>query len=248
MQKFLAAMLSLLTTAICFPQPRLNAAHATPLFHATREYRDATQYLSRALCYQATLDPTQKMFLKRLVHSSHQLYAATLSCPLNATGTLGTAFRLTWAPIQTMVEDLPWMLEALPPEVKQRVTPLCRQFLLTYQTLAFQIALRDPVCATPRGGRPASIPVDNTRQLMIYPTELAPFPHSQSDFQTRNYYWPGVTQTDHTIIASIFRSRQILSPSEWQLQQAETQDRSKTPIRSGNSQTSAKLTRARHRR
>ena len=245
MQKFLAAMLSLITTALCFPQTRLHAAHATPLFHATREYRDATQYLSQVLTYHASLDPTQKLFLNRLIHSSHQLYAAALACPLNAGGPLTPEFRQTWSDIQILIQDLPWMIEILPPEAKQHLAPHCRQFLATFQTLAVQIELNQPVCR-PYGHRDslALIPPNVTcRMLMLraYPTQVPP-PQTHEHDRAMGY------QADRQRLGVIFLSRQTLSPSEWQSQQAGARARSEQPMRRENSKTGVRLTRLTHPR
>jgi hypothetical protein len=245
MQKFLATMLSLITTALCFTQTRLHAAHATPLFHATREYRDATQYLSRVLTYHATLDPTQKLFLNQLIHSSQQLYAAAVSCPLNAGGPLRTEFRQTWSAIQILVQDLPWMIETLPHEEKQRVTPHCRQFLATFQTLAVQIELCDPTCKHyPPGGNLALIPPNVASQLLMLRAELNPFPQPQ----IRKHDRAMRHQADRQRLRVLFLSHQTLSPSEWQSQQSGSRRRSETPIRGENLKTGARLTRLIHPR
>ena len=245
MQKFLAAMLSLITTALYFPQTRLHAAHATPLFHATREYRDATQYLSRVLTFHATLDPTQKLFLNRLIHSSHQLYAAALSCHHNSGGPYGAEFQQTWADIQILVQDLPWMIEFLPPEAKQRMAPHCRQFLATFQTLAVQIELSEPVCEPdPRGGSPALVPSNIPRQMLMLRAELTQFPQSL----TREYDRAMGHQADQQGLRVIVLSRQPLSPSECQSQQAGSRRRSETPIGRENSKHGARLTRLVHPR
>lgn len=238
MQKFLAAMLSLITTALYFPQTRLHAAHATPLFHATREYRDATQYLSRLLTYHAALDPTQRMFLNRLIHSSHQLYAEVQSSPFHAGGPLGPGFRETWSNIRVLMQDLPWILELLPPEAKQRLAPHYRQFLATFQTLAVQIELSHPICEPyPRGGSLAAVPVRVPRQMPMLRADLTPFPQASQHDQTRAY------RADWERLRTIHLSRQTLSPSEWQSQRAGTRPRSETPIRREASMAGALLTR-----
>ncbi|MCH1440363.1 MAG: hypothetical protein L7W43_11945 [Rubripirellula sp.] len=243
MHKFLAAMLSLITTALCFSQTRSHAAHATPLFHATREYRDAAEFLARLLSYHGTLDQAQTMFLKRLVHSSRQLYAATLSCHLKTGVPLGSTFRQTWAPIPNMVQDLPWMLETLPPDVQQRVTDHCREFFATYQTLAIQIELRESAATTQWTANSAIVSIDIAKQVLTYRTNLAALPPPHSHSHPRKQAWPLGTRSECYDMAATFRSRRTLSPSEWQLQKVKTPRRSETPTRSKTSHTGVRLTR-----
>ncbi len=238
MKKFLAAMLSLITTALCFPQTRLHAAHATPLFHATREFRDATQYLSRMVTYHASLAPAQKLFLNRLIHSSHQLYALALASPLHAVAPLETEFRQTWADIQSLVKDLPWMIETLPTEAKQTLAPHCRQFLATFQTLAVQIELSEPVCVPcPLGGNAALMRATAPSQMLMNNAELMQFP------EPRQYDRSIGRRAGQEISGVISLSRQTLSPSQWQSHHAGLRPRSEAPIRSENSKAGAQLTR-----
>ena len=237
MQKFLAALLSLITTALCFPRMQLQAAHTTPLFHAAREYRDATQYLSRVLTYHTSLAPPHQQFLTQLIHSGHQLYAATLASPPNAAGRLGTEFRQTWSKIQTLVENLPWMIDTLPPEAKQTVAPNYRQFIATFQTLAVQIALSEPVDAPVRRGSPQLKREKARRHMLISGSQLTTFPRSRSHDRSR------ASHSGREILEVIFLSRQTLSPSEWQSHLAGIRARSERPTQREHAKTGAQLTR-----
>ena len=238
MQKFFAAMLSLITTALCFPQMRVQAAHTTPLFHATREYRDATQYLSRVLSNHANLAPPHQRFLNRLIHSSHQLYAAALAGPFNAAGTLSPEFRQTWSDIQALVKDLRWMIESLPPEAKQTLAPHCRRFISTFQTLAVQITLSKSVCAPYGRGGHAGLKRTKFPEQMVLPR--ATLTHSP---QARPNHRSSERRAGREMLGVSLLSRQTLSPSEWQLHRAGIRIRTETPTQNENANTGARLTR-----
>jgi hypothetical protein len=244
MQKFLTAVLSIVTTVLCFPQTRVHAAHSTPLFHASREYRDAAHYLANMLTYHAVLDPTQKHFVKRLISSSHQFYSAALG------STADLQFQRTWVDIQKLMHDLPWVLESLPCDVKQRMAPTCRQFLNAFQTLAIQIELCErPSWNSELGNRQFetsrfSAPETPRRVIMLRAT---PSPHNRT--------YPGIPRcpcvrchaitwpTAHDAIHVVASPPSTLSPSEWQLRQSEPQCRSESPIRRENGKLGARLTR-----
>ena len=237
MQKFLAALLSLITTALCFPLTQLQAAHTTPLFHAAREYRDATQHLSRVLTYHTSLAPPHRQFLKQLIHSGHQLYAATLASPLNAAGHLGTEVQQTWSKIQTLVENLPWMIDTLPPESRQTIAPHYRQFLATFQTLAVQIVLSEPVDAPVRRGTPQLKPEKARGHLLISGSHLTTFPRSRPHDRSRE------SHAEREMLEVIFLSHHTLSPSEWQSHLAGIRARSERPTQREHAKTGAQLTR-----
>ena len=244
MQKFLTAVLSIVTTVLCFPHTRVHAAHSTPLFHASREYRDAAHYLANMLTYHAVLDPTQKHFVKRLISSSHQFYSAALG------STADLQFQRTWVDIQKLMHDLPWVLESLPCDVKQRMAPTCRQFLNAFQTLAIQIELCErPSWNSELGNRQFetsrfSAPETPRRVIMLRAT---PSPHNRT--------YPGIPRcpcvrchaitwpTAHDAIHVVASPPSTLSPSEWQLRQSEPQCRSESPIRRENGKLGARLTR-----
>lgn len=232
MQRLVAAMLSLITTLLWFPQPRLHAAHATPLFHATREYRDATQFLAQVLTCRTHLNPAQSFFLDRLLHSSNHLYVAAQAFRGNVADPLGVEFRQTWADIQVLLRDLPWLLESFPCDVKQSVTAQCNRFLATFQTLAVQIELSNPHQERRHHATGA----------LKRKTELPPIcqrhPNTHSDAIGR----PGRLEQ----MEVIFISHRPLSPSQWQLQHAEPGQRTRVPIRCENSNIGAKLTRLVH--
>lgn len=235
MQRLLAAMLSLITTLLWLPQPRLHAAHATPLFHATREYRDATQFLAQVLTCRTHLNPAQSFFLDRLLHSSNHLYVAALAFPRNVANPLGVEFRQTWEDIRVLLRDLPWLLESLPCEVKQSVTAQCNRFLATFQTLAVQIELSNPH----QERRHHSTDLTG---VLKPKAELAPicqrYPNTHSDAIARPRHLEQMKV--------IFISHRTLSPSQWQLEHAEPGQRTLLPIRSENSNIGAKLTRLVH--
>ncbi|MDB4749455.1 hypothetical protein OAF83_00985 [Rubripirellula sp.] len=244
MQKFLTAVLSIVTTVLCFPQTRVHAAHSTPLFHASREYRDATHYLANMLTYHAVLDPTQKRFVKRLISSSHQLYSAALG------STADLQFQRTWVDIQKLMHDLPWVLESLPCDVKQKMAPTCRQFLNAFQTLAIQIELCErPSRNSELGNRQfdnSSSPVPETPRRVIM-LRVTPSPHSH--LPPGSPYCPCVRchvmtrPIAHDAIHVVASPPSALSPSEWQLRQSEPQCRSEMPIRRKNGKRGARLSR-----
>ncbi len=226
MKKFLAALLSIVTTALCLPPTRGHAAHATPLFHATREYRDATDYLVSMLTYHAALDPPQRMFLERLRRTSHQLYAAALGSTANP------AFRNSWAEVRRLVQDLPWMLEMLPPNAQQHLLLQSRTFFQSFQTLAVQIELREQISCRgesssqtlPLGHAGYGVMMFRPERFPLQPNLFTqPYPHHQC----QTMIW------SHDAIRTplVHRHRPMLSPSEWQLRQSEPPHRSKTPIR-----------------
>ncbi len=222
-----SVLISLVTTALCLSQTRVHAAHATPLFHATREYRDATHYLASMLMYHVALDPTQKMFMERLVKSSRQLYAAALNSPTDS------AFRQTWAEVGKLVQDFPWMLDTLPPHVKQRLLPQTRQFLLAFQTLAEQVALCEHFSWYDQHitGNISHAPAP--RQIVVFRTEFSP----NNPCQTLS--WPPTRQ----LADRIPFYRPTLSPSQWQLEQTEKRTQSSTAIRRKNGTLGAHLSR-----
>ena len=220
-------MLSIFTTALCLPPTRGHAAHATPLFHASREYRDATHYLASMLTYHAILDPPQKLFLERLLRSSHQLYAAALGSPANA------AFRSAWIESRSLVQDLPWVLEMVPPNVQQRLLPESQKFLQSFQTLAVQIELREQIScggneytghALPRGHASGGVTMLRSEPC---PLQRYPYPQPCPCHRCQTMIW----SHDDSRPPMVHRLQPMLSPSEWQLRQSEPQHRSKTPIR-----------------
>jgi hypothetical protein len=226
-------MLSIFTTALCLPPTRGHAAHATPLFHASREYRDSTHYLASMLTYHAVLVPPQKRFLERLLRSSHQLYAAALGSPANA------AFRSAWIESRSLVQDLPWVLEMVPPNVQQRLLPQSQKFLQSFQTLAVQIELREQISrgyehtghALPLGH--AALPLAHARggvpmfRSEPCPLQRYPYPQPCPCHRCQTMIW----SHDDSRPPIGHRLQPMLSPSEWQLCQSEPQHRSKTPIR-----------------
>lgn len=250
MHKIIATMLSLITAAFCIPQPLLHADHASPLFHATREYRDATQRLSRILTYHATLEPTQQRFLSQLIHSSQQLYAAALFTSRSATIPSANEYQRLWGHIESLIRDLPWMLETLPPHVTQSIRPHYRQFLATFHTLAAQVELRNPAGAVWSGGN-GRLPIKYPTQLWMSRTHSVPSHHdypSENDYPSKN----SCPREQNVLDKEPTRGRQAkqlvalpcrLSPSEWQLKTTEPHHRSKNPVRGKEAELGAKLTR-----
>jgi hypothetical protein len=225
-----SVLISLVTTVLCLSQTRVHAAHATPLFHATREYRDATHYLASMLMYHAALDPTQKMFMERLVKSSHQLYAAALNSPTD------NAFRQTWAEVRKLVQDFPWMLDTLPPNVNQRLLPQARQFLLAFQTLAEQVALCEHFSWHNQHITSNISHASPPRQIVVFRREFSP------NNPCRTLSWPPTRQP----AGRMPFYRPTLSPSQWQLDQTEKRTRSSTAIRREKGTLGAHLSRLVH--
>lgn len=232
MQKFLAVMLSIVTTAICLAQTRAHATHATPLFHATREYRDATHYLVSMLTYHAILDPPQRMFLKRLRQSSEQLYAAACGSLTNA------AFTSTWTEVRSLAQELPWMLERLPPHVQRSLLAKSREFLQSFQTLAFQIELREQMScrsnyrgpSLPLGQAPLPLGQAGGNAMGFHPQGSPIQGYSFSPFCPCQRCQSLVWSNDDSRAPLVNRHHPTLSPSEWQLRQSEPQHRGEAPV------------------
>ena len=257
MKELITILLSLLTVALCLIPRRVQAAHTTPLFHAVREYRDATRYLAVVLPHHLALTGAQKQFVEHLVLAAENL-CITASSPVDDAG-----FVHAWKVVRSRVLALPRVI----PELRllnhghansdwHDLVQRQEQFLLAFETLAIQIEFgsnlpydRQPYNQFSHIANPGNVPL-GTRDIAdrhpgwdrySNPTSPnSPRRHTTNStpFTTSPLFFGacGISPTQDFMAASTEWRTRIpdFSPIQRQLKASEARDRTTT---AGTSQT-----------
>ena len=244
MKELITILLSLLTFALCLTPRRVQAAHTTPLFHAVREYRDATRYLAVVLPHHLALTAAQKQFVEHLVLAAEHL-CITASSPVDEAG-----FVHAWKVVRSRILALPRVI----PELRllnhghaksdwHDLVQRQEQFLLAFETLAIQIEFGSnlPYDRQPynqfshRYSNPTSR--NSPRRHTTNPT---PFTNSPLFLGAC-----GISPTQDFMAASTELRTRIpdFSPIQRQLEASEPRDRTTTAVTSRTGNRSVRLQR-----